>query len=167
MEILPIVEQYVQLRKAGATYKGLCPFHQEKTPSFGVTPARGTYKCFGCGEGGDVISFVEKTESVDFVGAIEWLADRFNVPLEDEDLSPEVDGRRQRRGGLLAVLDAAASFYERYLWDSRAGAPVREYLAGRGLGEEVCRALRLGLALGGTVLASKAREKGFTRQELL
>ena len=61
-EILPLVEDYVRLRKAGGTYKGLCPFHQERTPSFTVSPARGTYKCFGCGEGGDAISFVEKLE---------------------------------------------------------------------------------------------------------
>ncbi|HWX09768.1 MAG TPA: CHC2 zinc finger domain-containing protein, partial [Gaiellaceae bacterium] len=67
-EILPLVEDYVRLRKAGGTYKGLCPFHQERTPSFTVTPARGTFKCFGCGEGGDAISFVERMEQVDFVG---------------------------------------------------------------------------------------------------
>ena len=68
MEILPLVEDVVRLRKAGSTYKGLCPFHQERTPSFTVTPGRGTFKCFGCGEGGDAITFVEKTENVDFVG---------------------------------------------------------------------------------------------------
>ena len=73
-EILPLVEDYVRLRKAGSTYKGLCPFHQEKSPSFTVSPARGTFKCFGCGEGGDAIAFVTKLESVDFVGAIETLA---------------------------------------------------------------------------------------------
>src|ERR1700745_1964488 len=89
MEILPIVEQYVQLRKAGGTYKGLCPFHQERTPSFTVTPARGSYKCFGCGEGGDAITFVEKIEQTDFVGAIESLARRFGVTLEYEESSPE------------------------------------------------------------------------------
>ena len=82
-EILPLVEDYVRLRKAGGTYKGLCPFHQEKTPSFTVSPARGTFKCFGCGEGGDAISFVEKMEQVDFVGAIESLAKRFHVVRYD------------------------------------------------------------------------------------
>jgi DNA primase len=90
-EILPLVEDYVRLRKAGGTYKGLCPFHQEKTPSFTVSPARGTYKCFGCGEGGDAISFVEKMEQVDFVGAIESLGKRFGVELEYEASSPEAD----------------------------------------------------------------------------
>ena len=96
-EILPLVEDYVRLRKAGGTYKGLCPFHQERTPSFTVTPARGTFKCFGCGEGGDAISFVEKMEQVDFVGAIESLAKRFGVPLEYEEISPEAESERRRK----------------------------------------------------------------------
>ncbi len=78
-EILPLVEDYVRLRKAGGTYKGLCPFHQERTPSFTVTPARGTFKCFGCTEGGDAIAFVEKIENVDLVGAIEFNAQRFGI----------------------------------------------------------------------------------------
>src|SRR5207237_4563488 len=88
-EILPLVEDYVRLRKAGGTYKGLCPFHQEKTPSFTVSPARGTFKCFGCGEGGDAIAFVEQMEQVDFVGAIESLAGPFGVPRGREDSAPE------------------------------------------------------------------------------
>jgi DNA primase len=81
-EILPLVEDYVRLRKAGGTYKVLCPFHQERTPSFTVTPARGTFKCFGCGEGGDAIAFVMKRDNIDFVDAIELLARRFGVELE-------------------------------------------------------------------------------------
>src|SRR5690242_21417824 len=96
MEILPVVEAYVQLRKAGGTYKGLCPFHQERTPSFTVSPARGTFKCFGCGEGGDAIAFVEKLEQVDFVGAIEALARRFGVQIEYEEISPEAEQARRR-----------------------------------------------------------------------
>ena len=97
-EILPLVEDYVRLRKAGGTYKGLCPFHQEKTPSFTVSPARGTFKCFGCGEGGDAIAFVEKLEQVDFVGAIETLAQRFGVQIEYEEISPEADRDAQAQG---------------------------------------------------------------------
>src|SRR5262252_3350278 len=134
MEILPLVEDVVRLRKAGSTYKGLCPFHQERTPSFTVSPARGTFKCFGCGEGGDAITFVEKKENVDFVGAIEWLADRFGVELEYEETSPEQDRMRKRRERLFQVLDRAATFYERYLWESETGAFARDYLASRGLG---------------------------------
>jgi DNA primase len=167
MEILPVVEGYVQLRKAGGTYKGVCPFHQERTPSFIVTPARGTFKCFGCGEGGDAITFVEKIENTDFVGAIETLAQRFGVELEYEESSPEADRERRRRERLLQLLERATLFYERLLWDSEHGAPAREYLASRGLGEEVARAFRLGYAPGGPTLTRAAVQQGFTQEELL
>jgi DNA primase len=166
-EILPLVEDYVRLRKAGGTYKGLCPFHQEKTPSFTVSPARGTYKCFGCGEGGDAISFVTKLESVDFVGAIELLAQRFGVEIEYEEVSPEADRERRRKEGLGKLLERATVFYERMLWDSEQGAFARAYLESRGLGEQVCRAFRLGYAPGGATLARGAQKEGFTRDDLL
>ena len=166
-EILPLVEDYVRLRKAGGTYKGLCPFHAEKTPSFTVSPARGTFKCFGCGEGGDAIAFVEKLEQVDFVGAIETLAKRFGVQLEYEEISPEADRERQRKDRLGKLLERATLFYERMLWDSEQGAFAREYLASRGLGEEVCRAFRLGYAPGGATLGRGAQKEGFTRDDLL
>ena len=167
MEILPLVEDVVRLRKAGGTYKGLCPFHQERTPSFTVSPARGTFKCFGCGEGGDAITFVEKIESVDFVGAIELLARRFGVELEYEEASPEQERKRQRDDRLRALLERAAEFYSRVLWDSEAGAIAREYLYERGLGEDVCREFRLGYAPGGGRLASRALQEGYPWEELL
>ncbi|MCW2976189.1 MAG: primase [Actinomycetia bacterium] len=166
-EILPLVEDYVRLRKAGGTYKGLCPFHQERTPSFTVSPARGTYKCFGCGEGGDAISFVTKLDSLDFVGAIEKLAQRFGVEIEYEEISPEADRERRRKEGLGKLLERATVFYERVLWDSEQGAFARAYLESRGLGEDVCRAFRLGYAPGGATLARGAQKEGFTRDDLL
>jgi DNA primase len=166
-DMIAVVSGRTQLRKAGARYLGRCPFHEERTPSFSVNPTDKLYYCFGCGAKGDLITFVRETEQLDFAGAIEWLADRFNVPIEYEETSPAQDARRRRRERLLELLDAAASFYERYLWDSQAGSLARDYLAGRGLGEEVCREYRLGLALGGTTLARKAVERGFTREELL
>jgi DNA primase len=166
MEILPLVEDVVRLRKAGSTYKGLCPFHQERTPSFTVSPARGTFKCFGCGEGGDAITFVEKTENLDFVGAIELLARRFGVELEYEEASPEQEQKRRREGRLRALLERAAEFYARVLWDSELGADARAYLASRGLGEEICREFRLGYAPGAARLASRALQEGYAQDEL-
>ncbi|HVS84541.1 MAG TPA: DNA primase [Gaiellaceae bacterium] len=165
-EILPLVEDHVRLRKAGGTYKGLCPFHQEKTPSFTVSPARGTFKCFGCGEGGDAISFVEKLEQVDFVGAIEILAHRFGVELEYEEASPEQERKRARDERLRALLERAAEFYAQVLWKSEQAAPAREYLASRGFGEAICREFRLGYAPGGAALVSRARGD-FTQEDLL
>ncbi|HLY86695.1 MAG TPA: DNA primase [Gaiellaceae bacterium] len=167
MEILPVVEDVVRLRKAGSAYKGLCPFHQERTPSFTVSPARGTFKCFGCGEGGDAITFVMKTENVDFVGAIELLARRFGVELSYEEASPEQEQKRRRDDRLRALLERAAEFYSRVLWESDAGGGAREYLASRGLGEEVCREFRLGYAPGGARLASRAIQEGYSQEELL
>jgi DNA primase len=167
MEILPLVEEVVRLRKSGSTYKGLCPFHQERTPSFTVSPARGTFKCFGCGEGGDAITFVEKTENVDFVGAIELLARRFGVELEYEQASPEQELKRRRDDRLRALLERAAEFYGRMLWVSEAGAGARDYLDSRGLGEEVCREFRLGYAPGAARLASRALQEGYAQEELL
>jgi DNA primase len=166
-EIVPLVEDYVRLRKAGGTYKGLCPFHQERTPSFTVTPARGTYKCFGCGEGGDAISFVEKIESTDFVGAIEHLAKRFGVAIEYEEISPEAEQARRRKDRLTQLLERATSFYERVLWESEQGAFAREYLASRNLGEDICKAFRLGYAPGGPTLTRRALADGYTNDELL
>src|SRR5437868_453123 len=167
MEILPLVEEVVRLRKAGGTYKGLCPFHQEKTPSFTVSPARGTFKCFGCGEGGDAIAFVEKLDQVDFVGAIEVLAQRFGVQIEYEEISPEADRARKRKERLTQLMERATVFYERVLWESDQGAFAREYLASRGLGEDVSKRFRLGYAPGGPTLARRAQQEGYAREEVL
>ena len=166
-DIVSVVSARTQLRKAGTRYLGRCPFHEERTPSFSVNAVDKLYYCFGCGAKGDLITFVRETEQLDFAGAVEWLADRFNVQIDYEETTPQQDARRRRRERLLELLDAAAAFYERYLWDSQAGSLARDYLAGRGLGEDVCREYRLGLALGGATLTRKALERGFTRDELL
>jgi DNA primase len=164
-DMIEVVSGRTTLRKAGSRYSGRCPFHEERTPSFSVNAADKLYHCFGCGKGGDVITFVRETENLDFAGAVEWLAERFRVTLEYEETSPRVEEARKRRDRLHALLDQAASFYERHLWETAAGEPVRAYLASRGLEEQVCREFRLGLSPG-RGLAQKAREKGFSTQEL-
>ena len=164
-DMVEVVSGRTSLRKAGARYSGRCPFHEERTPSFSVNPADKLYHCFGCGKGGDVITFVRETENLDFAEAVEWLAERFRVNLEYEETSPQLEESRKRRDRLHAVLEQATSFYERHLWETAAGAPVREYLASRGLGEPVCREFRLGLSPG-SGLAQKAQQKGFTKDEL-
>jgi DNA primase len=166
-DMVDVVGGRTQLRKAGARFTGRCPFHEERTPSFSVNPVEKLYYCFGCGAGGDLITFVKETENVDFAGAVEWLADRFRVELEYEETSPAADSARERRERLGKVLDQAVKFYERCLWDTAGAAAAREYLAGRGLGEDVCRTFRLGFAPGGTTLAQKARDGGFADDELL
>ena len=164
--IVDVVGLRTSLRKgSGARYMGRCPFHDERSPSFSVNADLNVYHCFGCGKGGDVVTFVRETEGLDFVGAIEWLAERFRVPLEYEEVSPQADQSRRRRERFLALLEQATVFFERHLWEGPAGEPVRQYLVGRGLGEEIAREFRLGLSPG-RGLAAKAREKGFTDEEL-
>jgi DNA primase len=166
-DMVEVVSGRTQLRRAsGSRYTGRCPFHEERTPSFSVNPVDKLYHCFGCGVGGDVVTFVRETENLDFVGAIEWLAERFRVQLEYEEASPRIDAERRKRERLLALLEHTTTYFERLLWEGDAGKPVRDYLAGRGLGEEISREFRLGLSPG-RGLVQKALEKGFTRDELL
>lgn len=166
-DIVEVVSGYTSLRKRGATHSGLCPFHQEKTPSFTVSADKGLYYCFGCGEGGNVFTFLERMESLSFVEAAEQLAQRFAVALEYEEGG---GADRQARGSekrLLDLLEKTAAFYQRYLWESRDGVRAQEYLESRGLRREVCERFRVGLAPAGWHgLYAKAREQGFTEQEL-
>src|SRR2546423_423070 len=164
-DVVEVVSGRTPLRRSGARFTGLCPFHDERTPSFSVSPEKGTYYCFGCQRGGDAISFVEETEGVDFVGAIEWLAQRVNLPLEYEQASPEQDAKRRHRERLYALLDAAASFYQRYLWESQDRAEGRAYPDGRGPAGEGCREYRVVPAAGGARLARRPPEGVFTRRE--
>src|SRR2546426_3824509 len=163
-DMVAVVSERTQLRKTGARSMGRCPFHEERTPSFSVNAVDKFYYCFGCGAKGDLITFVRETEQLDFAGAIEWLADRFNVQIEYEETSPEQDARRRRRERLLGLLDAAASFYERYLWDSQAGSLARDYLAGRGLAEDGCREYRLRPSARGKKLTRQAARTGMNGQ---
>src|SRR5215467_10577864 len=126
-------------RTSGSRLMGRCPFHEERTPSFSVNPVEKLYYCFGCGKGGDAIGFVRETENLDFVGAVEWLAERFRVQIEYEEASPRVEEVRRRRERLLALLEQTTSYFERLLWEGETGTPVRAYLGERSLGEEVVK----------------------------
>ena len=123
VDMIDLVSGRTPLRKAGVEWRGRCPFHDERTPSFWVDPLKKVYFCFGCQASGDAIGFIRETESLDFTGAIEWLADRYGVELQYEESSPEQDRRRRERDRLFELLNAAAEFYSRFLWD--AGRPRR------------------------------------------
>ncbi len=165
--MLEVVGQYTQLKKAGANYMGRCPFHEEKTGSFSVNPVEKLFYCFGCGAGGDLLSFVEKKENLDFAQAVETLADRFGVQLDYEETSVRADADRKRRDRQRKVLEQACVYYERVLWETRAAQAARTYLASRGLGEAVCRQYRLGFSLPGWAhLRDAAAKKGFNEREL-
>ena len=165
--IVDVVSGYTSLRKRGATYTGLCPFHQEKTPSFTVSAEKGLYYCFGCGEGGDVVRFLERIESLSFTEVIEQLGERFGVPVELEEGAVADPERKDRQARLLLVLDKAATFYERFLWETEGGGEARDYLEKRGLEQEVCHTFRVGLAPDEwRGLHRRASKEGFTDREL-
>jgi DNA primase len=146
---------------------GLCPFHDERTPSFGVNAENKLYHCFGCGESGDSIRFVEVTEGLDFREAVEVLAERYRVELKQEQEDPEAETRRRRRERLLSLVERATGYYERFLWHSPEAAKARAYLTGRGLGEEVLRTFRVGYAPSAwDTLMMAAQREGYSQEEL-
>lgn len=141
LDIVELIGEQVPLKKAGQSYKGLCPFHSEKTPSFVVTPGRESWKCFGCGKGGDIFSFVMEREGVGFPEALQRLAARAGVEL-DERTSRE-DARRKR---LRDALESAITFYHQVLTGSRHGQAALDYLHGRGFSDETIATFQLGYA---------------------
>jgi DNA primase len=144
LSIVDVVGETVQLKKAGTTFKGLCPFHGEKTPSFVVTPARETYHCFGCGKGGDVFSFVMERDGLAFPDALRLLAGKAGVELDER--SRRDDARKAR---LREVLETAIAFYHTVLTSSKAGQPALDYLRGRGFSDETIERFQLGWAPSG------------------
>ena len=144
-DIVDVIGQYVQLKRSGSTYKACCPFHKEKTPSFNVNPDRQMYKCFGCGEGGNVISFMMKHQGMDFLTAVRALAERAGIGLELE----EDDGRGRHTKLLYEVNREVTAFYQRCLKQTRGAAAARKYLKERMLDGEIAEEFKLGYAPGG------------------
>jgi DNA primase len=146
VDIVEVVSAHTDLRRQGTRWVGLCPFHEERTPSFSVDAQEKLYHCFGCGVGGDTIKFVEEKEGLGFAEAVELLADRYGVELEREREDPRAEAKRQQRRRLGDLLDRTAAFYAAYLWDSDEAGKARAYLAERGLNEEALRAFGVGYA---------------------
>jgi DNA primase len=164
LSVVDVVGETVQLKKAGTTYKGLCPFHGEKTPSFTVTPARDSWKCFGCGEGGDIFSFVMKRDSLSFPEALKALAAKAGVELDER--TTREDARKKR---LRDVMESAIAFYHAVLTSSRAGAAALEYLHDRGFTDETIGKYQLGFAPGGwdTLARQLASRRNVRGEELV
>jgi len=144
-DIVQVIGQYVQLKKAGRNFKGLCPFHGEKTPSFSVSPDKGFFHCFGCQKQGDVFTFVMELEGKSFVEVAEQLGARFGVELPKIEESPELRRQRGERVAMLDINKLAMQFY-RELLATPKGEPGRAYLAKRGVGDEVAAKFQLGFA---------------------
>ena len=170
VDFAELVGARTELRAAGQRrLTGLCPFHDERTPSFGIDPVEKLYHCFGCGAGGDVFKFVMETEGLDFAGALESLAARAGIELEREAEDPRDAERRARRDRLLALLERTAAYYVRVLWESAEAAPARAYLVEeRGLAEGALREHRVGYAPSAwDKVLTASRRAGYTEQELL
>jgi DNA primase len=169
VDMLALVSEHTELRRAGASeYVGRCPFHDERTPSFGVNPIEKVYYCFGCQASGDVFTFVMETEGLDFTGALETLANRFGVELQTEQEDPRAADKRQRRERLQSLLGRAATYYARYLWEAREAQGARDYLESRGLREETLREFRVGYAPSAwDRILTASRRAGYSDQELL
>ena len=143
--IYEVVSQYVQLKKAGHNYKGLCPFHNEKSPSFVVSPEKQICHCFGCNKGGDIFSFVQELEGVSFTEAMQILADRAGVKIERKS-GAKAKINKTEKEEFFAAHELAADFFEKELWNTNDGKKVLEYLHRRGLKDETIKGFRIGFA---------------------
>ncbi|MEL7834229.1 DNA primase [Fodinibius sp. Rm-B-1B1-1] len=166
-DIVEVVEDYVKLKRSGRSWKGLCPFHDEKTPSFHVTPDLGIYKCFGCGESGDVFNFMMEMEGVGFVEALRSLADRYGVSLPEED-AEEFDEEHNLREGIYHALKYAGVFFFRHLMETKEAQKARDYLQSRGYDRSIIKKYGLGYAPSdGEKLYRTAIDSGLNEEYLL
>lgn len=163
VDIVELIGRYVMLKRAGATYKGLCPFHNERTPSFAVFPQNGTWRCFGaCGISGDVFSFVMRRENLDFREALQMLANEVGVQLDDGIDDPQ----KQHRTRLYEINELAANYFQEILRHHAGAQAARDYLQQRGIDGETAARFRLGFALEGwSGLRDYLSEKGFTMED--
>ena len=168
VDMAELVGAKSELKRSGAQLMGICPFHDERSPSFSVDPVQKVFHCFGCGEGGDLFKFVQLTEGLSFREAVESLADRNGVTMELTEEDPQAAQRREKRDRLLELLERTAAFYVRNLWEAPEAQEAREYLAGRGLDQQMLKEFRVGYAPSAwdTVLVA-SRQKGYSEAELM
>ncbi|HSN59396.1 MAG TPA: DNA primase, partial [Ferruginibacter sp.] len=145
VDILDIVGTYVKLKKRGANYLGLCPFHNEKSPSFTVSPTKEIYKCFGCGKSGNSISFLMDVEKYSYVEALRWLANKYNIEIEESAVSPELKLQQQTSESLFIINSFAQQFFSNVLFSTDEGQDIAlSYLKERGFREDIIKKFQLG-----------------------
>lgn len=166
-DIVEVISSYLPLKRSGANYQGLCPFHQEKSPSFNVNAPRQIFHCFGCGVGGNVFNFVMRMEGLTFPEAVKRLGEKAGITVEETPVTPADRQRRDQRERLLRINEAACEFYHQLLLEDAAGAPGRRYLRQRGFEGELVRAFRLGFAPDQwEALVGHLGAQGFTRDDM-
>lgn len=167
-DIVDLIGRVVKLRRSGTNYLGLCPFHQEKTPSFNVNPARSTYHCFGCGVGGNAFRFVMEHDGLTFVEAVKRLADAAGIRIEEEVFDANAERAAKERQALLKLHKEIAEWYHNLLMRHKAAAPARDYLKSRGITAQTAKNWQMGYApASGDILREWALEKKFSENILV
>ena len=167
--IVEVVSEFVTLRKSGSNYKGLCPFHDEKTPSFYVSPARGTCHCFGCGKGGNPVGFIMEHEQMTYPEALRWLARKYHIEIKERELSDDEKREQSERESMFIVNEWAASYFQHLMHDTADGVAIgMQYFRSRGFRDDIVSKFQLGFD--GTdrrALAQEALRKGYKEDFLL
>ena len=167
--IVEVVSEFVTLHKSGVNYKGLCPFHNEKTPSFFVSPTRGTCHCFGCGKGGNPINFIMEHEQMTYVEALRWLANKYHIEIHERELSNEEKEEESKRESMFIVNEWAAGYFKDQLRNTRDGETIgMQYFRSRGIRDDIIEKFQLGYdPTNRFALADTARTKGYKDEFLL
>lgn len=167
--IVEVVSEFVTLRRSGANYKGLCPFHNEKTPSFIVTPSRNTCHCFGCGKGGNPVNFIMEHEQMTYPEALRWLANKYHIEIQERELSKEEREAENDRESMFIVNERAAKYFEDILHNNVDGLAIgMQYLRSRGFRDDIIRKFRLGYDLAqADALPNQLLKEGFKEKYLL
>ena len=169
VNIVDVVGEFVNLRKSGVNYKGLCPFHDDKTPSFMVSPARQICKCFSCGEGGNAINFLMKHEQITYPEALRWLAKKYNIEIQERELSDDEKREQSERESMFVVNEWACDYFHDILKNNVDGMAIgKQYFRSRGIRDDIIEKFKLGFALTKRdALANEAKRKGYKEEFLV
>ena len=169
VNIVDVVGEFVHLRKAGVNYKGLCPFHDDKTPSFMVSPARQICKCFACGEGGNAVNFLMKHEQITYPEALRWLAKKYNIEIQERELSDDEKREQSERESMFVVNEWACQYFHEILKNDVDGQAIgKQYFRSRGIRDDIIEKFQLGFALTmRDALCNEARRKGYKEEFLV
>lgn len=169
VNIVDVVGEFVNLRKSGVNYKGLCPFHDDKTPSFMVSPARQICKCFSCGEGGNAVNFLMKHEQITYPEALRWLAKKYNIDIQERELTDDEKREQSERESMFVVNEWACQYFHEILLNDVDGQAIgKQYFRSRGIRDDIINKFQLGFALTKRdALANEAHRKGFKEEFLL
>ena len=167
--IVDVVSEFVSLRKRGTSYKGLCPFHDDTTPSFSVSPSRGVYKCFACGKAGNAVNFIMEHEQMTYVEALRWLANKYHIEIEEREMTDEERRQQNERESMFIVNEWAAKYFQRILHEHEDGRAIGlQYFRSRGFRDDIIERFRLGFCLNQRdAMAKQALSEGFKEEFLL